>query len=562
MDYLLAALLVLGPLIFVHELAHFLIARAGGIRVERFSLGFPPKMIGKKIGDTEYCISWIPFGGYVKVAGMSDVGKADERGEPWEFGSKSIPVRMAVIAAGSIMNFIFAFIIIFGLLYVLGEPMYPARVGEVEPGSPIAVAGVEPGDRIVAVAGQPVKTWRDIEAALEDVGPGVRTLTTLRGDLTRIVSLHLEEPVKESGLGALPFVPAKVGSIQKGRPAEKAGLQQGDRIVAVDGEPVEQWSEFREKIRAHPGHTVRLEGLREGRPFTTDVVVEAMSLLDLGAQEIALTELIEEVLVDVQRDTVGARTAVIGTYGTDVPTAIGDRNSLKEALSTLVRKIREGLPEGDRLMLRTHAVPIDSAHTRPQIAISWRSGGGHLPEDKETHSARRIVEEHNGTIAEEEGSLTIDLQRTYGQIGITVALDRTPLGFLGALGRGVRYTAWTTVTLARIVKGLVSGEISRRTIGGPILMVQLAGESVRSGWEEFFGFMAALSINLGFLNLLPIPALDGGHLLLLIVEAIRRRPLSVRQKEMVQRVGVVFLILVMGYVMFNDLARLGARFLR
>jgi len=561
MDYLLAALLVLGPLIFVHELAHFLVARAGGIRVERFSLGFPPKMIGKKIGDTEYCISWIPFGGYVKVAGMSDIGKPDVQGESWEFGAKPIPVRMAVVVAGSIMNFVFAFIIIFGLLYTLGEPVYPARIGEVEPGSPMAVAGVEPGDRILAVAGQPVKTWRDITAAFEEAGPGLLTLRTLRGDLTRTVSLRLEKP-EESGLGVLPFVPARVGSVQKGRPAEKAGLLKGDRIVAVDGEPVDQWNEFREKIRSRPGHTVRLEGLREGRPFTADVTVEAMSLLDLGAQEIRLTELVEEVLVDVQKDTVGSRIAATGVYGPEVPTAIGDRNTLKGALSTLVRKIREGLPDGDQLTLRTQAVRLDSANALPRIAIAWRSEGGHLPEDKETRSARRIVEEHNGTIVEESGSLTIDLRRTYGQIGITVALDRTPLGFLGALDRGVRYTAWTTATLARIIKGLVSGEISRRTIGGPILMVQLAGESVRSGWEEFFGFMAALSINLGFLNLLPIPALDGGHLLLLIVEAIRRRPLSMKQKEVVQRIGVVFLILVMAYVMFNDLARLGARFLR
>ena len=520
-------------------------------------------MIGKKIGDTEYCISWIPFGGYVKVAGMSDVGKADVKGEPWEFGSKPILVRMAVIVAGSFMNLLCAFAIIFGLLYLLGEPVYPARVGSIAPDAPIAETGIEVGDRIVMVADRPVKNWSEVQAALTEIGPGPLTLETVRGDVTRFVSLHREKSAEEDDLGMLPFVSARIGSVQKGRPAEKAGLRKGDLIVAVDGEPVAQWSEFREKIRSRPDRTVRLEGLREDRPFTADVTVEAMSLLDLGAQDIDLTDLVEDVLAGVQKDTVGSRIAVTRAYGPDVPNAVGDRNRLKQALSTFVRKVRERLPEGAQLTLRTYGVPLDSANVLPQIALMWRpSGEVHLPEDADVRSARRIVEEHNGTIVEEGESLTIGLSRTYGQIGITVALDRVPLGLLGAMGRGLQYTAWTTISLARIIKGLISGEISRRTIGGPILMVQLAGESVRSGWEEFFGFMAALSINLGFLNLLPIPALDGGHLLLLAVEAIRRRPLSVRQKEIVQRIGMAFLLVMMTYVMFNDLVRLGSRLLR
>ena len=425
MTTILAFIFVLGVLVFVHELGHFLVAKAAKIRVETFSLGFPPKAIGITVGETEYCLSWLPIGGYVKVAGMADFGHEQAKGEPWEFQSKPKWIQMSVMAAGPIMNFILAFVIIMVVRLAAGEIafMNSTLVGRVE-GKAFATAGVLPLDRVLAIAGTPVQDWEDVATAvLLNRGSTVDLVVDRAG---RTLSLDLAVDATVTTLGLDPFIPSKVGSVLPGDPAEGIGLQPGDMIVSIAGEPVEQWWDMSKLIEARPNQEIELGWVRDG------------------------VEMVARIVPRVE------------------PTDDG---------------------------------PV-------------------------------------------------------GKIGVGLPLDRTPVPFGKAISRSGSELASYTTTLFAFIKRLVSGQESGRALAGPVAIAQMAGQSAAQGWVPLFGFMALLSVNLGVLNLLPIPMLDGGHLMVMSIEAVIRRPLSVRQKEALQQVGFAFLIFVMLYVTFGDLGRI------
>ncbi len=420
-----AFIFVLGVLVFVHELGHFLVAKAAKIRVETFSLGFPPKAIGVTVGETEYCLSWLPIGGYVKVAGMSDFGSETVENEPWEFQSKPRWIQMAVMAAGPIMNFLLAFAVILIVRLGAGEFafMNSTLVGRVE-GDAFKTAGVLPGDRVLSIAGSEVSDWEEVATAVllnrgETIG-----LTVDRAGETLFLAVVVDATV--STLGLDPHIPAKVGSVLPGTPAEGAGLQPGDVIISVVGEPVEQWYDMSRLISARPEQEIELRWMRDGVEMLTQIVPESKS-----------------------------------------------------------------------------------------------SAGG-----------------------------------TVGRIGIGLPLDRTPVPFGKAISRSGAELASYTTTLFVFIKRLVSGQESGRALAGPVAIAQMAGQNAKQGWVSLFGFMALLSVNLAVLNLLPIPMLDGGHLMIMSIEAVIRRQLSIRQKEVMQQVGFAFLISVMLYVTFGDLSRI------
>ncbi|MBI4532131.1 MAG: RIP metalloprotease RseP [Candidatus Latescibacteria bacterium] len=424
---LLSWLFVIGVLIFIHELGHFFVAKWVGIRVERFSLGFPPRLIGKRVGETDYCISAIPFGGYVKLSGIADVGAVESHGAPWEFGAKSILERVGVILAGPLMNFLFAFIVIFSLVYFVGSPVHrTTKVGVVDPGSSSEQAGLQAGDQVKTIAGRPVAHWNEIIEGLGTVEGGT-TIEVVRDG--HVLSLTFEHRVGEE-VGIDPFLPPRVGSVQKGAPADRAGLTSGDLMTAINGEPVHQWYEMQEKIRALPKQEIFIEWERGEKRMSARVTTDAM---------------------------------------------------------------------------------IDREH--PEVR--------------------------------------------YGQIGITLGADYTylPVGTLEALKVGMGSTVRIVTDLVHLLVQMVTGNLSRDTLGGVITIAKFAGDAARVGIGELFGFMAFLSINLGFFNLLPIPVLDGGHLLFLGIEAVIRRPLPLRQREIVQQIGAILLIFLVIYVTFNDIHR-------
>ena len=413
-------IVALGILVFVHELGHFLVAKKAGIRVERFSLGFPPKMVGVRVGETEYCLSWIPFGGYVKVAGMADVGSETTKGEPWEFPSKPIWVRMAVIAAGPFMNFLFAFVALIALFLAYGIDTVDSTVVVPRAGSPSAAAGIREGDRVLRVGDRMVRNEYELLKALESASSGEVFVDVERSDKVLSFQLPAAEP-EAYGFEVVP--PSVVGRVIADMPAADIGLQEGDRITMVAGRPLHSWSQMSTEIRLHPEEEIELVWERGGR------------------------------------------------------------------------------------MMRARVTP------------AARVDGG----------------------------------ETIGQIGIGVPAARASIGTGEALVMGARSTYDFSWLILGFLAELFQGERSPDELAGPLRIAQLAGQTAARGLEHFISFLAILSVNLAVVNLLPIPVLDGGHLLFLSLEAVMRRPLSLRQREIVQQVGLVMLLFIMVLVTFNDL---------
>ena len=413
-------LIALGVLVFVHELGHFLVAKRAGIRVERFSLGYPPKLIGFQWGETEYCISWVPFGGYVKVAGMADVGEEEATGAPWEFPSKSVAVRMAVIVAGPVMNFLFAFVLFAFVYGVFGIDTVESTVISPEAGSIAEIAGVQHGDEVLEVDGTPVDNAHELLEALEAGLAMGSVLSIHRADGTRTIELP---PALDGTYGIKVLLPTKVGSADPGTPAEGIGLQRGDRISGVDGTAVATWSEMRDLISARPAESITLTWERVNISMTAAIVPE-------------------------ERMNGDERIGVIG-----------------------IRPFEAGA-----------------------IKISW-------------WDATKL-----GAASVYTSSYLI-------------------LDFLGSIFQDGRY----------------------KELGGPIRIARMADDTAEMGLKYFLRFLALLSVNLGVLNLLPIPVLDGGHLTFLTLEALLRRPPSVRQREVSQQIGMVIILFIMVAVTFNDL---------
>jgi len=426
---ILAFLFVLGVLVFVHELGHFLAARRVGVRVITFSLGFGPKVLRFTRGDTEYCVSAVPLGGYVKMAGENpdDV----RSGQPDEFLSKTKWQRFQILIAGPVMNIVLAVVV---LAFVLAQGAHvaayrdePPIVGVVVKGSPAERAGLMPGDRILVVNTDRVDTWEDMLMRVAMKANRDVELSVLRGGQTIIVGVR-PEPEGKFEVGTLGVMPANthpvVDSVIAGGPAEKAGLKAKDEILAINDEPMVFRSQLITAISKHGGQTVDL------------TVKRANETLHLRA----------------------------------TPAKRGSRGMLDMYLTDRVKSFTPGPLEAVKLSV-----------------------------DENIESSGLIFK-----------------------------------------------------TLA----GLFTGETSVRQLQGPVGIMQLSGESAAEGAIPLFSLMAMLSINLGILNLMPIPVLDGGHILILMLEGIARRDFSMRVKEKMLLAGFVVLMMLMVTVIYNDLTRI------
>jgi len=349
MTTILSTIFVLGVLIFIHELGHFVVAKRARIRVDRFSLGFPPFIIRKRVGETEYCIGLIPLGGFVKMRGENPDEHAT--GAPDEFMSKSVGVRTAVVAAGPVMNFVLAWLILWGILFIQGESV------------------TDPNHAVIGV-------------------------------------------------------------VAADSPAQAAGLQAGDIVTSINGSPVTGFAEMAGLISREVEKPITITWLRDGQEMTATIV-----------------------------------TASDESYN----------------------------PKGEKIKI--------------------------------------------------------------GKIGIGEQGEYRPMGFFSAGIYGFRETLVFVRMIGQFVWDLLTFKVSAKMIGGPVFIAQMAGQQAQLGISALLFFMAFLSVNLAILNVLPIPALDGGHLTFLLIEKIKGRPLTLNQRMVAQQIGLIFLILVIVMVTYNDIVR-------
>jgi len=434
----LAFAFVLGVLVFVHELGHFLAAKRVGIRVLKFQLGFNPTILSFKRGDTEYSLGALPLGGYVKMAGESpedverdEQGRVIRRGD--EFLSKSKWQRFQVLIMGPVMNIALAIVLTTVVLYQGAEvPAYedqPPVVGVVQADSPAAKAGIQRGDRIVAVGTTNLDTWEQFYMAIASRANREVPIRIVRGGQEITIKATPVVPPGQSrfeigDIGVLPDVHPRIPTVNPGEPAERAGIKPGDVVLAVNNEPITFRSQLRDAIVKHPDQPITIAVLRNGQRL------------------------------DVQA----------------VPEKRGD--------------------------------------------VGW--------------------------------------------LGIGLADDTKSIkpGFVEAIGMSFKKNVEFGGLIFQTVWGLLTRETSPKQLMGPVAIAQLSGESAQLGWVALFSLMAMISLNLGILNLLPIPVLDGGHIFIMALEGIARRDFSVRVKEKMLLAGFVVLMMLMVTVIYNDLTRI------
>jgi regulator of sigma E protease len=428
---------MLGVLITIHEFGHFLFAKMFGVKVEVFSIGFGPPIFRKKIGETVYQIALIPLGGYVKMYGEDSMtepvqGEVDKKAfeDPRSFHAKPRWQKILIAFAGPLFNFLLA-IVLFTVAYMMGipEPEYmdkPVVVGYVAENSLAEKIGLQPGDKIVAIDDEPVKNWKDLTIKLGMKAGKKVVLTIERNGKLIKKEIVLPEDVSKIELGIAPPIPPIIGAVEKGSPAEKAGLKPGDIIIAINGKMVKSWYDVAEYIHNYKG---------------------------------------------------------------DKPLKI----FVKRGTKILVFEVK---PKYDERL------------GRKVIGIAPKQNV-------------KIVK--------------------YGPVE--------------AFKKAIEKTKELTVALYKVITGIFTGEVSLKTLGGPIAIAQFSGQALQAGISTFLFSMAFMSLQLAYLNLLPIPVLDGGLIFILLIESIIRRPLPDKFKEALAYIGFALIGTLMLFVIYNDIMR-------
>jgi regulator of sigma E protease len=438
MNTLIGIFLVLGVMVLVHEWGHFVVARLFSVRVDVFSIGFGPRLFGFKRGNTDYRISAIPLGGYVRMAGQDmsevDAGAVAPTGAPDELMSKPRWQRALISAAGPAVNLLMPILLLAGFYVIKGLP-YPAYLNKpmvitsLPKTSPLAKAGVTDGDTVVAINNVPTPSWAKVDQFLSQVAPdSTLSFSVDHAGTQQIVEVKAADLKNSDALGTV-FVPPVVGQVSWMKPAKRAGMKRGDLILSVNDTPVKTWQQYVEIIRHGNG---------------------------------------QELHTVVQRD-------------------------------------------GKQVELVVHPAPERDEQGKP----IWVIGVG------------------------AEG------QWEFREMTLTASVKEATLQTVDATGQ-----------LLGIVGRLITGKLSVRQLQSFVGIAVQAGQAVQEGPVDTIRLMAMISLNLGILNLLPIPILDGGNILLLALEGIRRRDFSMAFKERFVQVGLVFLLVLFAFVMYNDVARL------
>jgi regulator of sigma E protease len=446
--YLAAFLVVLGVLVVIHELGHYLAARYCGVKVLRFSVGFGPVIFQRKFGvdRTEWAIAAIPLGGFVKMLDERE-GEVASDELSRAFNQQTVGKRSLIVAAGPLANFVLA-ILLYWAVFMHGSDELLPVLGPPPVSSPAAIAGINNGERVRAVDGQAVATWNDfrwllLQKAADHESVELEVINEQQEIALRRLPLAAvgEQGWEGDALGRLgivffrPKIPPVIGKVVAGGPADKAGLKAGDRVLAINGSAIPNWFDFVLKVRDAAGQALLVEINRNGQTVT-------------------------------------------------------------------VNMIPEGNPERGRQVGKVGVAVAETAESRREL-------------------------------------------RTF-----------VSYGFFDAGGKAFVET-WEKSVFSLVMMGkMLTGEVSWKNLSGPVTIADYAGQSAKLGIDYYIKFMALVSISLGVLNLLPIPVLDGGHLLYHAIEVVRRRPLSQRAMELGQQFGLAILFTLMAFAFFNDINRL------
>ncbi|WP_415061708.1 RIP metalloprotease RseP [Bdellovibrio sp.] len=535
---------LLGILIFVHELGHFLVARWCGVRVEVFSLGFGKKIFKFKKGDTTYALSLIPLGGYVKMFGEQNGDGISEEDRKFSFTHKNVWQRIAIVLAGPIMNFLFAIVVFFAVA-LIGEDAKTPVAGDVPAASPAYVAGFRSGDKIISINQKTITTWEDIQRSLslkESHDLRLDIVVQREGDSqTASISMTAKAEPNPNVLSSYEFVanveglsPYSAGTtvgVLENSPLQALGLQTGDMITAVNGQKVSYWRQLEPllaKLNAKETLTIDVMGLREGdkveKPITVTLApLESMkfySLQSLGLEssELYLSKVIEN-----------SPAQAAGLHAMDRLLSIN--NVTLQKWEDVINNIKSF--DGKN--------PVDITVRREGKLVNLK-----ITPKMTTQMTPAGVEEKRYTIgiAPIANIATPEL----------MLLRTSNIG--AALIRGTQKTWDVSVMTVMSFVRLFQAKISPKNIGGVISIGQAASETFKIGISQFLQMMAIISVNLFVLNLLPIPVLDGGHLVFYVIELIKGAPLSMKKMEVAQQVGLAILMSLMIFALFNDFTRL------
>jgi regulator of sigma E protease len=563
-------LLLVGVLVLIHELGHFAAAKLLDVKVLRFSIGFGRPLIRVKLRETEYQIAAFPCGGYVRILGVersetggggpdgfaggaggsaprginrNGLGGGDAAGR--SFASRPLWQRLVIVFAGPAANLVLPVIIYFA--FFAGHSVLPAAViGDVLDGGAAARAGLEPGDRVLEIDGKPVRYWEELEAAVRSSpGKEVHLRVSRNARVFERYVTPLEETVRyrdgavtlqgRIGITHAPFAPL-VGVIDSDAPAARAGLATGDLIISIDGQPVRSWGE----VQRHLGKLAR----RTSLVYFRGMEVPGAPQIQLLAPGFA------DLVPDTQLDG-GKRQTYTGLERAEMFVAHVDAGSPAE---------RAGLRSGDLVTALddapvTHWIDLDQRlQAAPDRAfrLTWKraiAGATQTMSRELTQVHRRQLDEYGHRVTRLVFGARNDVDRG---TGATIAIEGR-LGF--ALSKALERTGETIATIVSGVFQILSGETPSDALGGPLMMYRVASVSGNQGWDSFVLLLALISINLALINLLPIPMVDGGHLLVFAIEAVSRRPLALATRERVQNVGLALVLLITALALRNDILR-------
>jgi regulator of sigma E protease len=540
-----AVVALLGVLILAHELGHFLVAKLFGVRVLRFSLGFGPRLFGFTLGATEYRVSLFPLGGFVRLVGEDASEPVSPADQERSFSAKPLWQRFVIVMAGPLFNLILPVGIYF--VHFLGhKTLLPPIIGTVIAGLPAANAGLVPGDRVETVDGHNVRYWEQLDeiiAASPDrtLRFGIRRgrdseerdVTPAR--ITRRGPLNVKESVGRIGVSPRFQLP-EIGIVDLTSPAAQSGMRTFDFVTSVNGTPVAHWAEFERamaRAAASPLRVQYLRGTHSALPFIHVEIQEPGSAVVIPRPAIGQP--------GAQHYETGIQSSELFVYSVE-PGSPADRIGLRRG-DQLLELDGEPLLHWNLMRQRLAAEP------ERDFRLAWISPGGQRHEATFQQEIRSQLDAYR----QEEQRLVFGATNRFAW----KTADPVPIRnrFFYALGHSVARTSEIVSFTAQGFFQILSGELSPRMLGGPLTIGYAAGVAAEQGLAQYLWLMALLSINIGLLNFLPIPILDGGRLVFFAIELVKRRPPSARARSLASYVGMVIVVLLVALALKNDLVR-------